>query len=167
MYVRIDWCMYMYLFGLTFARSLQQLEFAKESALLSKEKLCIGLSMFEMVLSKLRTFLDQDKEVWEKEEPAPKHSVMEVRYICKLRFCFHLHVIANSSFYGTFVPYFILFAFRWTKAETFTASGAPCSLSSVSRRARTSLVSSKMTVCVWCQTFSLPFSFLDIVPCLA
>ena len=88
----------MYLFGFTFVRSLQQLEFAKESALLSKEKLCIGLSMFEMVLSKLRTFLDQDKEVWEKEEPAPEHSVMEVRYICKLRFCFHVHVIANSSF---------------------------------------------------------------------
>ena len=139
--------MYMYLFGLTFARSLQQLEFAKESALLSKEKLCIGLSMFEMVLSKLRTFLDQDKEVWEKEEPAPAHSVMEVRYICKSSFCFHVHVISNWSFYGKFAPD-LLFASRWIKAATFTASGAPCSLSSVTRPARTSLVLSKMAVCV-------------------
>ena len=57
---------------------LQQQQFAKESSLLAKEKLCLGLSMFEMVLNKLRTFLSQDKEVWDRDEPAPAHSVMEV-----------------------------------------------------------------------------------------
>ena len=56
-----------------------QVAFGKESSLLAREKLCIGLSIFEMVLTKLRAFLEQDKDVWDKYEEPPEHSVLQVR----------------------------------------------------------------------------------------
>ena len=55
-----------------------QVAFGKESSLLAREKLCIGLSIFEMVLTKLRAFLEQDKDVWDKYEEPPEHSVLQV-----------------------------------------------------------------------------------------
>ncbi|XP_023379364.1 cytoplasmic FMR1-interacting protein 1 [Pteropus vampyrus] len=52
----------------------QQIAIAREGDLLTKERLCCGLSMFEVILTRVRTFLDDP--VW--RGPLPVNGVMHV-----------------------------------------------------------------------------------------
>lgn len=54
--------------------SPQQIAIAREGDLLTKERLCCGLSMFEVILTRVRTFLDDP--VW--RGPLPVNGVMHV-----------------------------------------------------------------------------------------
>lgn len=54
--------------------SPQQIAIAREGDLLTKERLCCGLSMFEVILARVRTFLDDP--VW--RGPLPVNGVMHV-----------------------------------------------------------------------------------------
>ena len=54
--------------------SLQQIVNAQEGDLLTKERLCCGLSIFEVVLKKIKTLLTH--EMW-KEQP-PANGVMNI-----------------------------------------------------------------------------------------
>lgn len=53
---------------------LQQIAIAREGDLLTKERLCCGLSMFEVILTRIRTFLDDP--IW--RGPLPSNGVMHV-----------------------------------------------------------------------------------------
>ena len=53
---------------------LQQIAIAREGDLLTKERLCCGLSMFEVILTRIRTFLDDS--IW--RGPLPSNGVMHV-----------------------------------------------------------------------------------------
>ncbi|XP_026640081.1 cytoplasmic FMR1-interacting protein 1 [Microtus ochrogaster] len=52
----------------------QQIAIAREGDLLTKERLCCGLSMFEVILTRIRTFLDDP--IW--RGPLPSNGVMHV-----------------------------------------------------------------------------------------
>ncbi|XP_073397562.1 cytoplasmic FMR1-interacting protein 1 isoform X3 [Dendrobates tinctorius] len=52
----------------------QQIAIAREGDLLTKERLCCGLSMFEVILTRVRTFLDD--AIW--RGPLPSNGVMHV-----------------------------------------------------------------------------------------
>ncbi|XP_006898657.1 PREDICTED: cytoplasmic FMR1-interacting protein 1 [Elephantulus edwardii] len=52
----------------------QQIAIAREGDLLTKERLCCGLSMFEVILTRVRTFLDDP--IW--RGPLPSNGVMHV-----------------------------------------------------------------------------------------
>ncbi|MGH0171434.1 UNVERIFIED_CONTAM: hypothetical protein FKN15_060154 [Acipenser sinensis] len=52
----------------------QQIAIAREGDLLTKERLCCGLSMFEVILTRVRNFLDDD--IW--RGPLPSNGVMHV-----------------------------------------------------------------------------------------
>ncbi|XP_062982380.1 cytoplasmic FMR1-interacting protein 1 isoform X4 [Elgaria multicarinata webbii] len=52
----------------------QQIAIAREGDLLTKERLCCGLSMFEVILTRIRTFLDDS--IW--RGPLPSNGVMHV-----------------------------------------------------------------------------------------
>lgn len=54
--------------------SLQQIVNAQEGDLLTKERLCCGLSIFEVLLKRMKTFLTHD--MW-KEQP-PANGVMNI-----------------------------------------------------------------------------------------
>ncbi|XP_070541598.1 cytoplasmic FMR1-interacting protein 2-like [Ptychodera flava] len=54
----------------------QQLKTIKEGAVLTKERLCVGLSMFEVVLRQIATFLDDP--VWDGRNTPPANGVMNV-----------------------------------------------------------------------------------------
>lgn len=58
----------------TWQSSCQQIAIAREGDLLTKERLCCGLSMFEVILTRIRSFL-QDS-VW--RGPPPSNGVMHV-----------------------------------------------------------------------------------------
>lgn len=53
---------------------LQQIAIAREGDLLTKERLCCGLSMFEVILTRVRGFLDDP--IW--RGPLPSNGVMHV-----------------------------------------------------------------------------------------
>lgn len=53
---------------------LQQVINAQEGDLLTKERLCCGLSIFEVVLRRIKSFLTAD--VW--KEPNPTNGVMSI-----------------------------------------------------------------------------------------
>lgn len=53
---------------------LQQIAIAREGDLLTKERLCCGLSMFEVILTRIRSFLDDP--IW--RGPLPSNGVMHV-----------------------------------------------------------------------------------------
>lgn len=57
-----------------FPSFLQQIAIAREGDLLTKERLCCGLSMFEVILTRIRTFLDDP--IW--RGPLPSNGVMHV-----------------------------------------------------------------------------------------
>ncbi|KAF4026262.1 hypothetical protein G4228_018560 [Cervus hanglu yarkandensis] len=61
------------LFCLLIEQSLQ-IAIAREGDLLTKERLCCGLSMFEVILTRIRTFLDDS--IW--RGPLPSNGVMHV-----------------------------------------------------------------------------------------
>lgn len=52
----------------------QQADIAAEGDLLTRERLCCGLSMFEILLTRIKTFLDDP--VWQGQPPA--NGVMNV-----------------------------------------------------------------------------------------
>lgn len=52
----------------------QQIAIAREGDLLTKERLCCGLSMFEVILTRIRSFLDDP--IW--RGPLPSNGVMHV-----------------------------------------------------------------------------------------
>lgn len=52
----------------------QQIAIAREGDLLTKERLCCGLSMFEVILARVRGFLDDS--IW--RGPLPSNGVMHV-----------------------------------------------------------------------------------------
>ncbi|RMC06700.1 hypothetical protein DUI87_16141 [Hirundo rustica rustica] len=52
----------------------QQIAIAREGDLLTKERLCCGLSMFEVILTRIRSFLDDP--IW--QGPLPSNGVMHV-----------------------------------------------------------------------------------------
>ncbi|MEQ2247596.1 Cytoplasmic FMR1-interacting protein 2 [Ilyodon furcidens] len=52
----------------------QQIAIAREGDLLTKERLCCGLSMFEVILTRIRSFLQDG--VW--RGPPPTNGVMHV-----------------------------------------------------------------------------------------
>lgn len=52
----------------------QQIAIAREGDLLTKERLCCGLSMFEVILTRIRSFLHDG--VW--RGPPPTNGVMHV-----------------------------------------------------------------------------------------
>lgn len=54
--------------------SPQQIAIAREGDLLTKERLCCGLSMFEVILTRIRSFLQDG--VW--RGPPPTNGVMHV-----------------------------------------------------------------------------------------
>lgn len=54
--------------------SIQQASIAREGDLLTRERLCCGLSIFEVVLSRLRSFLDDP--IW--VGPPPVNGVMNI-----------------------------------------------------------------------------------------
>lgn len=58
----------------TIASLLQQIAIAREGDLLTKERLCCGLSMFEVILTRIRSFLQDG--VW--RGPPPTNGVMHV-----------------------------------------------------------------------------------------
>ncbi|CAN0347133.1 unnamed protein product [Lampetra fluviatilis] len=58
----------------------QQIAIAREGDLLTKERLCCGLSMFEVILSRVRAYLDDP--VW--RGPPPTNGVMHVDDCCQL-----------------------------------------------------------------------------------
>lgn len=57
-----------------FAPLRQQIAIAREGDLLTKERLCCGLSMFEVILTRVRGFLDDP--IW--RGPLPSNGVMHV-----------------------------------------------------------------------------------------
>lgn len=57
-----------------FACLHQQIAIAREGDLLTKERLCCGLSMFEVILTRVRAFLDDP--IW--RGPLPSNGVMHV-----------------------------------------------------------------------------------------
>ncbi|KAB0392601.1 hypothetical protein E2I00_016532, partial [Balaenoptera physalus] len=56
----------------------QQIAIAREGDLLTKERLCCGLSMFEVILARIRAFLDDP--IW--RGPLPSNGVMHVDDCC-------------------------------------------------------------------------------------
>src|SRR5699024_2025412 len=57
---------------------LQQALIARDADLLTKERLCCGLSIFETVLTRFREFLEKDNRgLWFGEEK-PKNNIMHV-----------------------------------------------------------------------------------------
>ena len=55
-------------------KSFQQAMIAREGDLLTRERLCCGLSIFEVVLSRLRSFLDDP--IW--VGPPPANGVLNI-----------------------------------------------------------------------------------------
>ena len=67
-------CVYMTLNISAFFHFLQQADIAAEGDLLTRERLCCGLSMFEILLTRIKTFLDDP--VWQGQPPS--NGVMNV-----------------------------------------------------------------------------------------
>ena len=71
LYERLDYIFSIYSMDDLF---FQQAMIAREGDLLTRERLCCGLSIFEVVLSRLRSFLDDP--IW--VGPPPANGVMNV-----------------------------------------------------------------------------------------
>lgn len=57
---------------------LQQALIARDADLLTKERLCCGLSIFETVLNRIREFLEKDNRALWCGEEKPKNNIMHV-----------------------------------------------------------------------------------------
>lgn len=70
----VNWLIWFPFKHFVFNNFFQQIAIAREGDLLTKERLCCGLSMFEVILTRIRSFL-QDS-VW--RGPPPTNGVMHV-----------------------------------------------------------------------------------------
>ena len=57
--------------------NFQQAYIARDADLLTKERLCCGLSIFETILSKIRDFLERDRSLWMGDEK-PRNNIMHI-----------------------------------------------------------------------------------------
>ena len=56
----------------------KQAQIAREGDLLTRERLCCGLSIFEVILNRVRSFLESDPGVWQGASRPPANGVVNV-----------------------------------------------------------------------------------------